>query len=114
VVPTWNYAVVHASGTLQVHDDPVWVRAQLHQLVDQHEARFAKPWGVDDAPRDYTDRLISAIVGIEIPITQLTGKWKVSQNQPTANQTSVVQGLQAQPGDEAVAMAALVKQYGAA
>ena len=114
VVPTWNYAVVHASGALQVRDDPVWVRAQLHQLVDQHEARFAKPWGVDDAPRDYTDRLINAIVGIEIPITQLTGKWKVSQNQPTVNQTSVVHGLQAQPGDEAAAMAALVKQYGSA
>jgi transcriptional regulator len=113
VVPTWNYAVVHASGPLQVRDDAAWVRAQLNDLVGQQEAHFARPWAVDDAPRDYTDKLIQAIVGIEIPITHLSGKWKVSQNQPAANQAGVVQGLQAQQSSsEAAAMAALVQTYG--
>ena len=91
-------------------------RAQLQDLVHQQEAAMPKPWAVDDAPHDYTERLIGAIVGIEIPITQLTGKWKVSQNQPAANQASVAQALESQPHeksrDMAASMAALVKQYG--
>lgn len=113
VVPTWNYAVVQARGPLRVIDDPVWIRAQLLDLTHQQEAAFAQPWAVDDAPRDYTDKLLAALVGIEIPISQLTGKWKVSQNQPPANQVGVVQGLTDGGDDEAGAMARLVKQYGA-
>jgi len=113
VVPTWNYAVVQARGTLTVMDDPVWIRAQLLDLTHQQEAAFAKPWAVDDAPRDYTDKMLAALVGIEIPISQLTGKWKVSQNQPPVNQAGVVQGLGATGGDDAGTMAGLVKQYGA-
>jgi transcriptional regulator len=113
VVPTWNYAVVHAKGTLRAIDDPVWVRAQLQDLTRHQEAAFAKPWAVDDAPREYTDKLLAALVGIEIPISQLSGKWKVSQNQPPVNQVGVVQGLADGGGDEAGAMADLVKQYGA-
>ncbi len=112
VVPTWNYAVVHATGPLRVMDDPKWVRAQLQDLVHQQESAMPKPWAVDDAPHDYTERLIGAIVGIEIPITQLTGKWKVSQNQPAANRATVVQALESHPKDQSRAMAALVKDYG--
>ena len=108
VVPTWNYAVVHAKGTLTVHDDPVWIRAQLNDLTGQQEATSPKPWAVDDAPRDYTDKMISALVGIEIPIASLSGKWKVSQNQPAINRASVVQGLEG-VGDSA--MTDLVKAY---
>lgn len=113
VVPTWNYAVVQARGPLRVIDEPAWIRAQLLDLTHQQEAAFAQPWTVDDAPRDYTDKLLAALVGIEIPISQLTGKWKVSQNQPPANQVGVVQGLLDGGGDEAGAMAGLVQQYGA-
>jgi transcriptional regulator len=113
VVPTWNYAVVHAKGTLRAIDDPAWIRAQLQDLTRHQEAAFAQPWAVDDAPRDYTDKLLAALVGIEIPISQLTGKWKVSQNQPPVNQVGVVQGLADVGGDEAGAMAGLVRQYGA-
>jgi transcriptional regulator len=110
VVPTWNYAVVQASGLLQVHDDAQWIRTQATQITAERESVFDKPWAVDDAPRDYTDTMIKALVGIEIPITKLTGKWKVSQNQPVANRQTVVQALQANGGAQAVAMAQLVEE----
>jgi transcriptional regulator len=93
VVPTWNYAAVHAYGTLRIIDDAAWLRSQLEMLTADHEAAFAEPWKVEDAPADFTEKLIEAIVGIEISITRLEGKWKVSQNQPPQNRAGVVQGL---------------------
>lgn len=108
VVPTWNYAVVHAWGRLQVRDDPVWLRRQLTALTDHNEAAFAEPWAVADAPHDYTEKLLAAIVGIEIPISRSQGKWKVSQNQPPANQAGVIAGLQQLGDDAALAMAEAV------
>ena len=87
VVPTWNYAVVHAHGTLRIFDDAGWVRAQLEALTDHHEAGLDHPWSVADAPHDYIENLLAAIVGFEIVITRLSGKWKVSQNQPAQNQS---------------------------
>jgi len=111
VVPTWNYAVVHAKGPLTVRDDPVWIRQQLLDLTQQQESPLPKPWSVDDAPRDYTDKLISALVGIEIPIHSLVGKWKVSQNQPAVNRASVVQALGHSTAEQADAMASLVQTY---
>ncbi len=109
VVPTWNYAVVHAKGTLTVHDDPQWIRAQMQQLTQQQEtATSDKPWAVDDAPADYLKTMVAAVVGIEIPIASLSGKWKVSQNQPAVNREGVVQALQA-TGDDA--MVGLVQTY---
>ncbi len=110
VVPTWNYAVVHAKGLLQVHDDAAWIRAQMVELTGQQEAGMARPWAVDDAPREYTDRMVSAVVGIEIPIATLVGKWKVSQNQPAANQGTVQQGLQGLGSEAGAAMAGLVQE----
>lgn len=112
VVPTWNYAVVHAKGRLQVHDDAAWIRTQMEELTGQQEARMARPWAVDDAPRDYIDRMVSAVVGIEIPIDSLVGKWKVSQNQPAANQVTVQQGLQGLGTETGAAMAGLVDAFG--
>ena len=113
VVPTWNYVVVQVRGRLTIHDDPDWIRAQVLELTAQQESAFAAPWSVDDAPRDYTDALLRALVGIEIEITDWRGKWKVSQNQPPANQQGVVDGLQALASDEARAMAACVHARGA-
>jgi len=110
VVPTWNYAVVQARGRLTVHDDTDWVRQQVTELTQQQEAARAKPWAVSDAPRDYTDTMIKAIVGIEIALTQLSGKWKVSQNQVSANQDSLVQALQ-QGNTDDQAMAQLVRSF---
>ena len=74
VVPTWNYAVVHARGPLVVRDDPVWLRAFLEKLTDRHESGRTAPWKVGDAPEDFIRSQLRAIVGIEIPLTALTGK----------------------------------------
>jgi transcriptional regulator len=106
VVPTWNYTVVHAYGRLRIIDDAVWLRAQLEALTAQHEAELPDPWAMSDAPEDFTEKLLGAVVGIEMIITRLSGKWKVSQNQPLQNQHSVIQGLTA---SGKVAMAELVK-----
>lgn len=108
VVPTWNYAVVHACGKLRVIDDAAWVRAQLETLTAHNEAKFEHPWSVSDAPHEYTGKLIGTIVGIEIVITRLTGKWKVSQNQPAKNQAGVIAGLNDSDQRDAAEMAALV------
>ncbi|KPL85336.1 FMN-binding negative transcriptional regulator [Herpetosiphon geysericola] len=110
VVPTWNYAVAHAYGQLQVIDDPQWLRQQLEHLTNHNEASFEHQWQVGDAPHEYTEALLKAIVGIAIPITRLLGKWKVSQNQPHANQQSVIAGLEASNEPTAAAMIELIKQ----
>jgi transcriptional regulator len=95
VVPTWNYIVVQASGKLHHKDgDAVWLRSQLDTITGSQEKRLPRPWQVGDAPDDYIAQMMRAIVGIEIPIDSLIGKWKVSQNQPLANRESVVTALQ--------------------
>ena len=105
MVPTWNYAVVHAYGTLEVHDDKEWLRAFLPDLTAAQEARFENRWQVSDAPDDYVDKMMEAIVGMEMSVTRLVSKWKVSQNQPAANQATLLDGLMAadQPGARAIA-----------
>lgn len=108
-VPTWNYAVVHAHGTLRIIDDTDWLRAQIEALTTQHEAALPHPWAVSDAPADYTQKLLAAVVGIEITITRLSGKWKVSQNQPVENQTGVIEALRCSGRAESTAMADLVE-----
>jgi len=110
VVPTWNYAVVHAYGSLRIIDNVEWVRNLVESLTGQQEAGFTKPWAVSDAPRDYTDRLIDSIVGIEIVISKLTGKWKVSQNQPVQNQEGVIKGLKDRGDIRAFEMATLMEE----
>lgn len=107
-VPTWNYVVVHARGRLRAIDDPAWLRQQLETLVTHHEAAFAEPWQIDDAPPDYIDKMLAAIVGIEIVITDLKGKWKISQNQPPANRAGVVAGLRELGTADALQIAELV------
>jgi transcriptional regulator len=109
VAPTWNYAVVHAHGALRVFDDAAWVRAHLEALTDCHEANFPKPWAVADAPHEFTGKLIESVVGIEIVITRLSGKWKVSQNQPAQNRAGVIEGLKNCMYRDAASMAALVE-----
>lgn len=108
VVPTWNYAVVHAYGTMRAIDDTVWLRQQLETLTAHNEAVFAEPWAVADAPSEYTENIIRHIVGIEMVVTRLIGKWKVSQNQPSENRASVIDGLKEGELGDSSAMAALV------
>jgi transcriptional regulator len=109
VVPTWNYVVVHAYGVLRAIDDATWLRAFVTRLTDRHEGRRAAPWKVTDAPADYVDKMLTAIVGIELPVARLAGKWKVSQNRPAADRAGVVAGLEADGDDAARAMAAAVR-----
>jgi transcriptional regulator len=106
VVPTYNYCVVHAHGPMRVIDDPAWLRAMVTRLTQRFESGRAAPWQVSDAPQDFITKQLAAIVGIEIPITRLVGKWKVSQNRPDADRAGVATGL-AREG--AAAMADLVR-----
>ncbi len=93
VVPTWNYAVVQARGCLRVRDDKHWVRQHIAALIAHNEAAFPQPWALDDAPAEFTDSLLAGVVGIEIEIRTLIGKWKVSQNRPAADRLTVAAGL---------------------
>ena len=112
VVPTWNYCVVQARGTLRAMDDATWLHALVTRLTDRHEAAREVPWGMSDAPPDYIEKMLGAIVGIEITLTALVGKWKLSQNHSAASREGVAQGLRlkaAADGDpQAAAVAALV------
>jgi transcriptional regulator len=108
-VPTWNYAIVHAHGVPLAFEDPDRVLDVVSRLTQTHEAGQARPWQVADAPADYIDSMLKAIVGIEIPVQRWVGKWKVSQNQPNANQQGVAAGLSGQASEEAARMAALVQ-----
>jgi transcriptional regulator len=109
VVPTWNYTVVHAHGTLRAIEDAPWLRALVGGLTDHHERARELPWSVDDAPVDYVQQMLRAIVGIEINLTRLVGKWKISQNRSESDRLGVADGLAQLPGDEAAEMAALVR-----
>ena len=80
VVPTWNYMAVHAHGPLRAIEDPAWILAVLERLTATHEAPRAAPWAVADAPPEFIDKLLKAIVGIEIPVHRMQGTWKLSQN----------------------------------
>ena len=110
VVPTWNYAVVHAHGPLRVIDDRAWLRQFVEVLTDRHEAGRSDPWKVTDAPVDFIDTMVASIVGIEIPIAKLTGKWKVSQNRPEKDRAGVAEGLVHSGSDAEVSMAQLVRE----
>jgi len=95
VVPTWNYTMVQARGALRAVDDAPWLRALLGRLTDHHEAAQARPWSVNDAPEDFVQQTLRAIVGIEIELVSLVGKWKVSQNRSAADRRGVAEGLSA-------------------
>lgn len=96
-VPTWNYIAVHAWGRPEVFDDPVRLRELVRMLSDNHERGQPQPWSLDDAPADYLDAMLRAIVGFSLPIERIEGKWKLSQNQPTDNLAGVRDALAASP-----------------
>ena len=110
VVPTWNYAMVQARGKAKVKDQSDWLTPQLNALTASREATRAEPWSVTDAPSDYIEAQKRAIIGIEIEIAVLEGKWKVSQNQPEANRRSVAAGLSTD--ERTQEMAEFVRIYG--
>jgi len=109
VVPTWNYTVVHAHGRLQAVEDAPWLHDLVSRLTRHHEAPRAQPWAVSDAPDDYVQQMLRAIVGIQIPVDRLVGKWKVSQNRSADDRQGVARGLAEEAHHpQAVAMARLV------
>jgi len=108
-VPTWNYMVVHARGKPRVIDDPVWLRGLLERLTAQHESPRPTPWQVSDAPAAWLELQLQLIVGIELPIERLVGKWKLSQNKTDADRAGVVHGLTAEGTPHACAMANLIR-----
>ena len=110
VVPTWNYAVVHAHGTPRVVDDRAWLLRHVAELTSLHESGRETPWQVSDAPPEFIEGMVKGIVGIEIPIVRLVGKWKVSQNRSVTDRLGVVAGLQITGDDESRQMAQLVQE----
>ncbi|MEO6743569.1 MAG: FMN-binding negative transcriptional regulator [Caldimonas sp.] len=112
VVPTWNYVMVQARGRLRAIDDPAWLLQLVTRLTERHETPRSAPWAVSDAPADYVQTMLRAIVGIELELTSLSGKWKVTQNRPAADRAGVVDGLKAVGDDVAMALAAQVERPG--
>lgn len=97
-VPTWNYAVVQVRGTISIMEDAAWLRTQLSALTDQHEGRRQRPWHIDDAPATFISDQMKAIVGLELPIRHISGKFKLSQNRSAADRRGVAEGF-ASPDD---------------
>ena len=112
VVPTWNYAVVHVRGRLRAIENRAWLAAHLERMTDENENGFAAPWKVGDAPADFIDTLLGAIVGIEIDIASITGKWKVSQNRSEADRLGAAAGLLERGLPGAPEIAALTADHG--
>jgi transcriptional regulator len=102
VVPTWNYVCVQVRGAVKIMDDPTWLHSQLTALTAQHEGGRPEAWSIDDAPVPYIEMQKRAIIGIEIEITEIAGKWKVSQNRESADRAGVAAGL-ALDGNDAMA-----------
>ncbi len=113
VVPTWNYAIVQARGHARIIEDREWLAGQIAELTRTHEAARKEPWQVTDAPEAFVAAQINGIIGIEIEIIAIDGKWKVSQNRPEADREGVVEGLDAMPDKPgATEMADLVRRFG--
>ena len=108
-VPTWNYIVLNVYGHLRVKDDPVWLREFLEKLTQQQELGLAKPWQLSDAPDDYLQKMLKAIVGIELEITRWEGKWKLSQNKPSREYQGVIEGLNQTQNAKAIDLATVMK-----
>jgi transcriptional regulator len=111
VVPTWNYATVHVWGRPRIMRDDTWLRRQLEDLTLSREGQRTQPWKVDDAPADFVAMQMRAIVGVEIPIRRIEGKWKMSQNRPQADREGVITGFE-EAGEAGEVLAALVRERG--
>ena len=97
VVPTWNYAVVHAQGDIKLIEDAQWLRSHVAQMTNIHEPTYQSNWKLDDAPEDYVQMMLKAIIGIEIEVKSLVGKFKLSQNRPAQDYAAVVETIEKSP-----------------
>ncbi len=108
VVPTWNYEAVHLTGPVAFHQDPQWLRGVVTRLTQRHEAGREHPWAVSDAPPEYLDGQLRAIVGVELVVRSLAAKRKLSQNRSELDRAGVVAGLRSEPGSGPAAIASLM------
>ena len=109
VVPTYNYLIVHGYGAMKITHEREWLRGLVIRLTNRFEAERAAPWRVTDAPPGFIDKQLGAIVGVEIALTKLIGKWKVSQNRPATDREGVVKGLNERDDADSLAIAHWVK-----
>ncbi|TKT79217.1 FMN-binding negative transcriptional regulator [Aquamicrobium sp. LC103] len=112
VVPTWNYAMVQVRGRPRIIDDRDWLAGQIAELTAGHEAERSEPWKVTDAPDAFIEAQLKGIVGLEIEIAAIDGKWKVSQNRPVTDRAGVAEGLAKEPKPASAEMAHMVRRYG--
>lgn len=110
-VPTWNYVTVHVAGVMSFIHDKEWKLDMLDDLTRQHESTQAIPWSTTDAPEDYIQKMLTGIVGLKIEISEINGKWKLSQNLPTQNRQGIVEGLSQQADYASQKISELVKRY---
>ena len=110
VVPTWNYVVVHVRGTLTFHEDAPWLKQNITALTDQQENAREDPWKVSDAPADFIDGLVKSIIGVQMTITSIEGKWKVSQNRSQEDREGVIDALEEIASEPAWNMAQLIRE----
>ena len=111
VVPTWNYAVVHAYGRLRVIEDRMWLRRLVERLTNEHERAVQNPWSPSEAPANFIDEQLNAIVGLEMPIERMIGKWKVSQNRLQQDQGAVIEALRQEDSEAGKVIADLIRRY---
>jgi transcriptional regulator len=109
VVPTWNYVTVHAAGTPDIYEDTGRLHALVTRLTDRHESARADPWAVSDAPPAYINSQLRAIIGVALPITSLTGKWKLGQNRSAADRAGLLAGYAAEAAPNYAALASVAK-----
>lgn len=109
-VPTWNYVTVHVKGSISFIHDESWIYSILDTLTSEHESNQEEPWSIKDAPETYIKKMLSAIVGIEITIDSILGKWKLSQNQPDINKLGVIKGLLVKGETNEIQVSGLVKK----
>ena len=109
-VPTWNYVDVHAYGTVRLVDDADWLQGMLYRLSERHERRNAAPWRMQDLPENYLAGMLRGIVGLDIAVTRLEGKYKLSQNRPAGDRPAVIAALEAQGDPEGEAVARLMRE----
>jgi transcriptional regulator len=110
VVPTWDYVTVHAHGVPTVTHDAQWLRTLVETLTNRHEQGRPDPWHVSDAPADYVEKMLAAIVGVEIPVQRLVGNWKLSQNRSAADREGVIAGLERDGAAPQLDVASLIKR----
>jgi transcriptional regulator len=110
VVPTWNYAVVHAYGRPEVMEDKNWLRRHVTELTAQQETKEAKPWALSDAPESFIEVMLRGIIGFRFTFTRLEGKWKMSQNRQATDRNGVMRGLETRGQGDDLEMAELVSR----